>query len=353
MANKAFGLAVQHNGGAVMSFLAKTGAVPATIFEGDLGCAVVDGDIYSIACLYNNGCISRELLKRVSQGERYGHIRIERFFRQHLRRSCPEIAVTSNSISSEDEGNEVGVYDLHQLKCLDTELLPHIIRPLPHVMKLVDLFCMSVDMAMLEAAATGQVEWLNRLISRFGGKIEDMVCKLTELAAAHAHSEVIRSVYKWWKSSGESGDISCARAQSITAADGHLETLKCLLSLYKIDTLDPLKQALKHGNNDVVKGICEEMDPELSLPWAAERCELEAIKQIYYHHHHNYTDMWDFLQAMLAAIATGNLEIVKFLNETCGEELDGWGISDNYTCPLARAIECGQVEFVKYLYTNG
>ncbi|KAG3189198.1 hypothetical protein PC128_g11884 [Phytophthora cactorum] len=66
MANKAFGLAVQHNGGAVMSFLAKTGAVPATIFEGDLGCAVVDGDIYSIACLYNNGCISRELLKRVS-----------------------------------------------------------------------------------------------------------------------------------------------------------------------------------------------------------------------------------------------------------------------------------------------
>ncbi|KAG6961692.1 hypothetical protein JG687_00007570 [Phytophthora cactorum] len=139
MANKAFGLAVQHNGGAVMSFLAKTGAVPATIFEGDLGCAVVDGDIYSIACLYNNG--------------------------QHLRRSCPEIAVASNSISSEDEENEVGVYDLHQLKCLDTELLPHIIRPLPHVMKLVDLFCMSVDMAMLEAAATGQVEWLNRLIS--------------------------------------------------------------------------------------------------------------------------------------------------------------------------------------------
>ncbi|KAF1786613.1 hypothetical protein GQ600_14026 [Phytophthora cactorum] len=107
MANKAFGLAVQHNGGAVMSFLAKTGAVPATIFEGDLGCAVVDGDIYSIACLYNNG--------------------------QHLRRSCPEIAVASNSISSEDEENEVGVYDLHQLKCLDTELLPHIIRPLPHV----------------------------------------------------------------------------------------------------------------------------------------------------------------------------------------------------------------------------
>ncbi|KAG2902809.1 hypothetical protein PC116_g19226 [Phytophthora cactorum] len=128
-------------------------------------------------------------------------------------------------------------------------------------MKLVELYCMSVDMAILEAAATGQIERLNRLMPRFGGSKEDLGCKLTELAAAHARSEMIRVVYKGWKSSGESGGMSCARALSITAVNGHLEVMKCLLGRYGIDTLDPLKQALNHGHNDIVEVICEEMDP--------------------------------------------------------------------------------------------
>ncbi|ETN07952.1 hypothetical protein PPTG_12472 [Phytophthora nicotianae INRA-310] len=350
MANTAFGLAIRENGGDVVAFLAKTGAVPATMFEGDLGCAVVDSDVYTIASLYNNGCISRELLKRVSQGERHGHIRVERFFRQHLRRSCPQITVTNHNESSADEIDN-DAYDFHQLKCLDTELLPQTIRSLPHVMKLVDLFCMSVDTAMLEAAATGEIEWLKILMPRFVGNIEDMVYKLTDLAATYGHTDVIRAVHTWWKSSGESGNISCARAKLIAADLGRLEAMKCLLELYRIDTLDPLKRALDHGHHDIVEVICKEMDPELSLPWAAQHRELEAIKQIY--HHRRDADMWEFLQAVMAAISSGNFEIVKFLNETCGEDLYQRGTNHKDCCPLTRAIECGHVELVKYLYANG
>lgn len=111
-------------------------------------------------------------------------------------------------------------------------------------------------MAMLEAAATGQAEWLKRLLPRFVGQKEDMVFRLTDLAATYDHTGVIRVVYKWWKSSGERGAIRCARAKSIAAAKGHLETVKCLLDPYGVDTFVPHQQALKHVHSDMVEVIC-------------------------------------------------------------------------------------------------
>ncbi|KAG6953264.1 hypothetical protein JG688_00012913 [Phytophthora aleatoria] len=51
--------------------------------------------------------------------------------------------------------------------------------------------------------------------------------------------------------------------------------------------------------------------------------------------------MWEFLQAMTAAISSGKFDIVNFLKETCGEELYRWGTNDKYSCPLTRAIDCG------------
>ncbi|ETM52457.1 hypothetical protein L914_03925 [Phytophthora nicotianae] len=73
----------------------------------------------------------------------------------------------------------------------------------------------------------------------------------------------------------------------------------------------------------IVKVICEKTNPELSLPWAIERCKLEVVKQMHHHHRHG-AGMWEFLQAMIAAISSGKFEMVKFLNETCGEELYRW-----------------------------
>ncbi|ETK84489.1 hypothetical protein F441_10742 [Phytophthora nicotianae CJ01A1] len=52
---------------------------------------------------------------------------------------------------------------------------------------------------------------------------------------------------------------------------------------------------------------------------------------------------------MLVVGSNGKYEITKFLNESCGEEL----YRRTLDCPLTRAIECGQIELVKYLYTNG
>ncbi|KAG6941989.1 hypothetical protein JG687_00019322 [Phytophthora cactorum] len=51
--------------------------------------------------------------------------------------------------------------------------------------------------------------------------------------------------------------------------------------------------------------------------------------------------MWEFLQAMTAAISSGKFDNVNFLKETCGEELYRWGTNDKYSCPLTRAIESG------------
>ncbi|KAG6953269.1 hypothetical protein JG688_00012914 [Phytophthora aleatoria] len=133
MVKTGFGFAIRDNGGDVISFLAKTGAVPTKQFESDLSNDIYNSVFFPIACLYSNG--------------------------EHLRLSCPEIAVIG--ISENIEEDAVDVYDFQQFKCIKAELFPHIIRPLPHVMKLVELYCMSVDMAILEAAATGQIERLN------------------------------------------------------------------------------------------------------------------------------------------------------------------------------------------------
>ncbi|KAF4030397.1 hypothetical protein GN244_ATG17817 [Phytophthora infestans] len=165
-------------------------------------------------------------------------------------------------------------------------------------------------MAMLEAAATGQAEWLKRLLPRFVGQKEDMVFRLTDLAATYDHTGVIRVVYKWWKSSGERGAIRCARAKSIAAAKGHLETVKCLLDPYGVDTFVPHQQALKHVHSDMV-------------------------------------------EAMNAAISSGKFAIIKYLNETCKEELYQEGTNHKCSFHLTKAIECRQVDIVEYLFSNG
>ncbi|ETP42377.1 hypothetical protein F442_10714 [Phytophthora nicotianae P10297] len=182
---------------------------------------------------------------------------------------------------------------------------------------------MSVDMAMLEAAATGQVEWLQVLIPQFGGEIDDVAYKLTNSAAEYGHSEVIKLVAEWWEYHAETGDED-------------------------FTTFDPLKRAVERGHDDIVEVLCKEMNPRFLLPRAAECCEVEVIKQIF--RHHGRTQIWDELgDAMLVVGSNGKYEITKFLNESCGEEL----YRRTLDCPLTRAIECGQIELVKYLYTNG
>ncbi|KAG6941988.1 hypothetical protein JG687_00019323 [Phytophthora cactorum] len=81
MVKTELGFAIRDNGGDGISFLARTGAVSTKQFESDLSNAIYNSVFFPIACLYSNGGISRELLKRLSQIAKSGDIRIERVFR--------------------------------------------------------------------------------------------------------------------------------------------------------------------------------------------------------------------------------------------------------------------------------
>ncbi|OWZ14775.1 hypothetical protein PHMEG_00011689 [Phytophthora megakarya] len=279
----------------VVKFLYAKGSIPPKMVT-DACCSAYTrngGNICSVECLSKSGCLSRDLLKKVSR-EKAGHIRVERFYRQHLRRSYPGPTVLVGSSDNKKTVKDI-TYDAHQLKCIRADVFPRKIRVLHHVMKMIDLFCMPLDVAMMEAAATAE----------------------------------------------------------ITAASGCLEATKYLLSRYGIDTFDPLKQALKHGHYNIVKEICETMDAEMLLGWAVDHCEFEVVKQIYYmYQHRSETAAWELYEIMISAIRMGNFDIVKFLNEYCDGELHDNGLKELEGFPLTRAIECGRIQIAKYLYRS-
>ncbi|KAE9000242.1 hypothetical protein PR001_g16960 [Phytophthora rubi] len=349
MVATAFVHAVGDNCSDVMTFLCTTGVLTTQSFHTMLNLAVLEGDIYIVASLYNSGYVSRELMIREAISNEAGNIRIERFVRQNLRKLCSEAPAQKPTIVP-SYVYDTSSYDSHQLKCVKVELFPRDIQALPHVMKLIDSFAMSVETAALEAAAIGQVDGLKRLFPRLEDKVDVVASTVTDLAATFGHSGVILATYEWRRATGNAAWATCDYAQSKAAAAGHFNAMRDLISVCDVSTLEPLKLAVENGHHGIVGLLCEAIEIEKSLLWAAEHGQLEVIKVIYEYHQDG--EIWDFYEAVLTAVSLGNLPIVQFLNEKFGEELYRQGAGDVGGCPLTRAIEEGRVEIAKYLYAN-
>lgn len=85
-------------------------------------------------------------------------------------------------------------YNLRQRKRLMDATPPLKICALPHVMKRIDLFAMSFEAAAVEAAARNDCSTVVQIDIH---KDRDYVgCNATDIAAAHGHVEIIKTIYR-------------------------------------------------------------------------------------------------------------------------------------------------------------
>lgn len=138
-------------------------------------------------------------------------------------------------------------------------------------MKLIDLFAMPAKTAVMEAAATGQIDWIKDLFPRVKGQVDVVARKVTDLAATFGHSNVILATYKWRKATSNTAWVAADYAQSKAAAGGHFDALERLASLYGVSSLEPLKLAVDRGYREIVRLLCEKMESEIIFLGSRER----------------------------------------------------------------------------------
>ncbi|KAG3058132.1 hypothetical protein PC121_g14518 [Phytophthora cactorum] len=202
-------------------------------------------------------------------------------------------------------------YGVRQHKRLKEANYPHKIRALPHVIERIDLLSMSVEDAAVEAAATNQIVWLQRLLPLVASQVKDQVgCDTTDIAAARGHCEAIKLIYRCW-----------VQPAGSTFANAFSIPKPC----YNFDILEALELAVKNENDKIARVICDKS----GFPG-------------------------EILRAMIIAIERGFLEIVKFLTMECGEGLLEYAAGEfGFSCPLVTAIAHGKWEVIEYLDTQG
>ncbi|KAE9000245.1 hypothetical protein PR001_g16962 [Phytophthora rubi] len=260
-------------------------------------------------------------------------------------------------------------------KRLKDARLPLTIRALPHVLKRIDLFAMSIEQAAVEAAASNDIERLEKLLAQMDidDDRDDVGCKGTDIAAAKGYTEVVKTIYRWWVSGGYEPTEMCTRALAEAAAGGHDAVVRVLLTdwydwelfdarvedddlpveqVYDFDVLEALELAVKHNHHKTARVICEtsKISGEM-YKWAAEHDNLQVFDDVY--DFHGDRDADNLYRAMLIAVSRGCVDIVKFVLDNCGAELldyvDG---ADDFPCPLVTAIKHGQREVVDFLYAH-
>ncbi|KAG6954553.1 hypothetical protein JG688_00012286 [Phytophthora aleatoria] len=228
-------------------------------------------------------------------------------------------------------------YGVRQHKRLKEANFPHKIRALPHVIERIDLLSMSVEDAAVEAAATNQIVWLQRLLPLVASQVKDQVsCDTTDIAAARGHCEAIKLIYRCW-----------VQPAGSTFANAFSIPKPC----YNFDILEALELAVKNENDKIARVICDKSGfPGEILRWAAKHDNLEVLRVVY-----RFEDdyMEDLYRAMIIAIERGFLEIVKFLTMECGEGLLEYAADEfGFSCPLVTAIAHGKWEVIEYLDTQ-
>ncbi|KAE9361461.1 hypothetical protein PF008_g996 [Phytophthora fragariae] len=237
-------------------------------------------------------------------------------------------------------------YDARQLKRLKEAKFPHRIRALPHVLKRIDMFALTPEHAAVEAAASNEIDWLQRLLPSIDQHHKDHVrCVATDVAAAQGHCEAIKTIYRWWVQPGYKPKQVCKRALMKAVGGGHH-------SPYDFDALEALAEAVTSEQKEVVRVICEKAgDPREIFNWAAEHDDLHVFQCVYGFHGEDDNEV--VFEAMLIAAERGCLGIVKFVMEACGSELAGlYESGELFVCTLITAIQHGKRDVVDYLYEH-
>ncbi|EGZ15472.1 hypothetical protein PHYSODRAFT_301979 [Phytophthora sojae] len=122
--------------------------------------------------------------------------------------------------------------------------------------------------------------------------------------------------------------------------------------VYDFDVLEALELATKHNHRKTIRVICEKNTiPGEMLIWAAEHDNVQVFYDVY--DFHDEIDMDHLSRALLIAVSRGCVHIVKFVFESCGEELlDHIDENKKFSCPLIFAIKQGQRDMVDYLYAH-
>ncbi|KAF1775681.1 Ankyrin repeat-containing domain [Phytophthora cactorum] len=252
-------------------------------------------------------------------------------------------------------------YCLRQRKRLKHATLPRSLCALPHVMKRIDLFAMSLEDAAVEAAATNDIDRLRSILDhiKINEYRDDVGRDGTDVAAAKGYTEIIKLI----SADSYAPTELCKLALTNAVNGGHLEAIRALLSNwhwvelvnsrwgdddvehpYNFDLLEALEAAVTKGEYNISRGICEHNKiPGKIFLWAAEHDDLDVFDDVYYFHH--LDDMDNLYRAMLVAVSRGCLDIVKFVIDKCGAELLDYVYGDD-------TIKHSQSEVMEYLYAH-
>ncbi|KAL4087706.1 hypothetical protein PRIC1_013594 [Phytophthora ramorum] len=235
------------------------------------------------------------------------------------------------------------------------------------------MFAMTVEEAAVEAAATNDIEWLERLLARIDidDDRDEIGCKATDIAAAPGYNDVIKTIDRWWVGAGYEPTFLCQRALFNAVAGGHQETVRVLLSdwyvmelyeahfigddpeqTYDFDMVEALELAVNNKDDKIIWVLCELNDcPGKIFKWAAEHDDFQVFHGVF--HFHYLDDMDNLYAALLIAASRGCMDIVKLVIDRCGAEM--LDFADDYAtlaCPLVTAIESGRREMIDFLYAH-
>lgn len=262
--------------------------------------------------------------------------------------------------------------------------VPAKILALPHVVELLNAMLMAPEEAMMEAAATGQLERLKKLLDEWNcgffrpsnaavaasanGQLdvvkfllplirtyrEKAAHEIMEAAAARGHCDIIEAAYKWEFGNREGfhstsywyqqpKDPSGALSNAITG--GHIDAVEYLLACYNWDIVNAIDQALSENQQAIAELILSESSSMDTLRWAVKYDNLNVVEFI-----HDDCDSKDVYDETAAAAAYGNLAMVKFFLEKNPRLLiDFYDPDDD---PFVEAASRGHQEIVEFLYNK-
>ncbi|KAF4044906.1 hypothetical protein GN244_ATG02823 [Phytophthora infestans] len=272
-------------------------------------------------------------------------------------------------------------YNLRRRKRLKHATLPRSICAVPHVMRRIDLFAMSLEDAAIEAAATNDIGWLQSVLAQIeiDAYRDDVGCDGIDIAAANGSVEILKAIYRWWIKDNYAPTRLCKRALINAVNGGHLEAVRALLTgwhwkklvesrsddenvetPYKFDLLEALEAAVNKGDYKMTRVICEYTTIRGNFfLWAAEHDNLTVFENVFYFHHFN--DMENLYRAMLVAVSRGCLDIVRSVIENAIKHNqrdvvdylyahDSGCEDDTHAAAFCAAAAYGSLEMVEMMY---
>ncbi|KAI9989936.1 hypothetical protein PInf_020235 [Phytophthora infestans] len=220
-------------------------------------------------------------------------------------------------------------YNLHRRKRLKHATLPRSICAVPHVMRRIDLFAMSLEDAAIEAAATNDIGWLQSVLAQIeiDAYRDDVGCDGIDIAAANGSVEILKAIYRWWIKDNYAPTRLCKRALINAVNGGHLEAVRALLTgwhwkelvesrsddenvetPYKFDLLEALEAAVNKGDFKMTRVI------------SIKHNQRDVVDYLYAHDSGCEDDT--HAAAFCAAAAYGSLEMVEMMYDKDKENFD-------------------------------